>query len=159
MPEWLTPLQFLLCYYCSFIQLCLNLCDPWIAAFQASLSFTVSQSLLKVMSIESVMASNHLILCYLLLFLLSIFSSIRVFSNELALHIRWPKYLSFSFSISPSNEYSELISFRNDWLDLRAVSGTLQSLFQHHSSKTQFFGSQPSLWSNIHIHTLLLEKP
>ena len=106
---------------------------PWTAACQASLSITNSQSLLKLMSIESVMPSNHLILCCPLL-LPSIFS-IRVFSNELVLHIRWPEYWSFSFSISPSNEYSGLISFRIDCLDLLAVQGTLQSLLQHHSSK------------------------
>ena len=108
---------------------------PWIAARQASLSITNSQSLLKLMSIESVMPSNHLILCHPLLLLPSIFPSIRVFSNELALPIRWPKYWSFSFNISPSNEYSGLISFRMDWLDLLAVQGTLKSLLQHHSSK------------------------
>ena len=99
------------------------------------LSFTIYQSLLKLMSIESVMPSNHLILCCPLLFLPSIFPSIRVFFNELFLHIRWPKYWSFSFSISPSNEYSGLISFRMDRLDLLAVQGTLKSLLQHHSSK------------------------
>ena len=110
---------------------------PWIAACQASLSFTISQSLLKLMSIESVMPSNHLILCCPLLLLPSIFPSIRVFSNDLgsALCIRWPKYWSFSFSISSSNEYSRLISFRIDWFDLLAVQGTLKSLLQHHSSK------------------------
>jgi len=102
---------------------------------QASLSFTIFQSLLKLMSIESVMPSNHLILCRPLLFLPSIFHSVSVFSNDLALCIRWPKYWSFSFSISPSNEYSGLISFRIDWLDLLAVQGTLKSLLQHHSSK------------------------
>ena len=105
------------------------------AACQASLSITNSQSLLKLMSIKSVMPSNHLILCRPLLFLPSIFPSIRVFSNESALHIRWPKYWSFSFSISPPNEYSELISFRMDWLALLAVQRTLKSLLQHHSSK------------------------
>ena len=108
---------------------------PWIAARQASLSITNSWSLPKLTSIESVMPSNHLILCHPLLLLPSIFPSIRVFSNESALHIRWPKYWSFSFSISPSNEYSELISFRMDWFDLLAVQGTLQSLLHHHSSK------------------------
>ena len=102
---------------------------------QASLSVTNSQSLLKLMSIESVMPSNHLILCRPLLLLPSIFPSIRVFSNESALRIRWPKYWSFSFNISPSNEYSGLISFRIDWLDLLVVQGTLKSLLQHHSSK------------------------
>ena len=107
---------------------------PWIAARQASLSISNSRSLPKLMSIESVMPSNHLILCHPLL-LPSIFPSIRVFSNESALRIRWPKYWSFSFNISPSNEYSGLISFRMDWLDLLAVQGTLRSLLQHHSSK------------------------
>ena len=107
---------------------------PWTAAHQASLSFTISQSLLKLMSMESVMPSNHLILCHPLLLLLSIFPSIRVFSNESALGIRWPKDWSFSFSISSSSEYSGLISFRVDWLDLLAVQGTLKSLLQHHSS-------------------------
>ena len=109
---------------------------PWTAAHQASLSITNSWSLLKLMSIESVMPSNHLILCRPLFLLPSIFPSIRVVSNESVLHIRWPKYWSFSFSISPSNEYSGLISFRMNWLDLLAVQGTLKSLFQHHSSKT-----------------------
>ena len=108
---------------------------PWTAARQTSLSFTISQSLLKLMLIELVMPSNHLILCRLLLLLPSIFPSIRVFSIESALLIRWPKYGSFSFSISPSNEYSGLISFRMDWLDLLAVQGTLKTLLQHHSSK------------------------
>ena len=107
---------------------------PWTAACQASLSITNSWSLLKLMSIELVMPSNHLILCHPLLFP-SIFPSIRVFSNELVFHIRWPKYWSFSFSISPSNEYSGLISFTMDRLDLLTVQGTLKSLLQHHSSK------------------------
>ena len=107
---------------------------PWTAACQASLSFTISQNSLKLMSIEGVMPSNHLILCGPLL-LPSIFPSVRVFSNESVLHIRWPEYWSFSFSISPSNEYSGLISFRMDWLDLLAVQGTLKSLLQHLSSK------------------------
>ena len=108
---------------------------PWTAARQASLSITNSQSLFKLMSIESVMPSNNLIiLCHPLL-LLSIIPSIRVFSNELVLRNRWPKYWSFSFNISPSNEHSGLISFRMDWMDLLAVQGTLKSLFQHHSSK------------------------
>ena len=109
----------------SHVQLFLT---PWTAACQASPSVTNSWSLLKLMSIESVMPFNHLILCYPLLLLPSIFPSIRVFSSEVALHIRWPKYWSFSFSISPSNEYSGLISFRMDWLDLLAVQGTLRSL-------------------------------
>ena len=108
---------------------------PWTAAHQASLSITNSRSLPKLMSITSVMPSNHLILCRPLLLLPSIFPSIRVFSNESVLPIRWPKYWSFSFSISPSNEYSGLISFRMDWLDLLAVQGTLKSLPQHHTSK------------------------
>ena len=107
---------------------------PWTAARQASLSITNSQSLLKLMSIELVMPSNHLILCHPLLLLPSIFPSIRVFSKELALCIGWSKYWSFSFSISPSKEYSGLISFRIDWLDLLAVQGTLKSLLQHHSA-------------------------
>ena len=106
---------------------------PWTAARQAFLSITSSQSLLKLMSIESVMPSNHLILCHLCLLLPSIFPGIRVFSSESALHIRWPKY--WSFSISPSNEYSGLISFRMDWFDLLAVQETLKSLLQHHNMK------------------------
>ena len=108
----------------------------WTASRQAPLSITNFWSMLKLMSIESVMPSNHLILCCPLLLLPSIFPSIRVFSNESVLHIRWPKYWSFSFSISPSNEYSELIFFRIDWFDLLAVQGTLKSPLQHHSSKT-----------------------
>ena len=107
---------------------------PWTAARQGSLSFTISWSFLKLMSIEAVTPSNHLLLCAPLLFLPSIFPSIRVFSNELDLHIRWPKYWSFSFGISPSNEYSGLVSFRMDWLDLLAVQGTLKSLHRHHST-------------------------
>ena len=113
---------------------------PWTAARQASLSITNAQSLLKLMSIEFVMPSNHLILCPPLLLLPSIFPSVRVFSNESVLRIRWPKYWSFSFSISPTSEYSGLISFRMDWLDLLAVQGTLKNLLQHHSSKAR------SLW-------------
>ena len=116
----------------SCIQLFVTL---WTAACQASLSLTISQSLLKFMSIESVMPSNHLILCHPLLLLPSIFHSISVFSNESALHIRWPKYWSFTFIISPSSEYSGWISFRIDWYDLLGVQGTLKSLLQHHSSK------------------------
>ena len=106
---------------------------PWTAAHQASLSITNSWSLLKLMSIKLMMPSNHLILCHPLLLLPSIFPTIRVFSNESALRIRWPKYWSFSFNINPSNEYSVLISFRIDWFDLLAVQGTLESLLQHHS--------------------------
>ena len=108
---------------------------PWSVAHQAPLSSTISQTLLKCMSIESVMLSNHLILCHFLLLWPSIFPSIIVFANESALHIRWPKYWSFSFSISPSNEYSGLISFRTDWFDLFVVHGTLNSLPQHHNLK------------------------
>ena len=117
---------------------------PWTAARQASLSITNSRSLLKLMSIESVMPSNHLILCHPLLLPPSIFPSIRVFSSESVLRIRWPKYWSFSFSISPSNEYSGLISFRMKWLDLLAVQRTLKGLLQHHSSKVQMF-------KNLHL--------
>ena len=122
---------------------------PWTAARQASLSITNSQSLLKLMSFESVMPSNHLILCHPLL-LPSIFPSIRVFSIESALRIRWPKYWSFSFNISPSNEQSRLISFRMEWLDLLAVQGTLKSLLQHHSSKS----INSSVLSILHSPTL-----
>ena len=108
---------------------------PWTAAPKASLSFTISQSLLKLQYIKSVMLSNHLILCHPLLLLPSVLPSIRDFSNKSVLHIRWPKYRSFSISISPSNEHSRLISFRMDWLDLLAVQGTLKTLLQHHSLK------------------------
>ena len=108
---------------------------PWTEALQAPLSFTISQSLLKLMSIGSVMSSNHRILCHPLFLLPSIFPSIRVFSNELSLHIKWPKYWSFSFSISPSNKYSGLISFRIDWCDLLAIQETLKSLLQNHNLK------------------------
>ena len=122
---------------------------PWTAARQASLSITNSLSLLKLMPFELVMPSNHLILCRPLLLLPSIFPNIRVFSNESFLHIRWPKYWSFSFSISPSNEYSGLISFRIDWLDLLAVKGTLKSLLQHHSSKESI--SQRSAFFTVQL--------
>ena len=125
---------------------------PWTAARQVSLSITNSWSLLKRTSIKSMMPCNHLILCCPLL-PPSIFPNIKVFSNESVLCIRWPKYWSFSFSISPCNEYSGPISFRMDWLDLFAVQETLKSLLQHHSSKVQFFDAQPSLWSNSPIHT------
>ena len=130
---------------------------PWTALHKASQSITNSWSLLKLMSIESVMPSNHLILCRPLLLLPSIFPSIRVFSNKSVLCIRWPKY--WSFSISPSNEYSGLISFRMDWLDLLAVQGTLKSFSNTTVQKHQFFGTQPSSQSNSHIHTWPLEKP
>ena len=131
---------------------------PWTAGCQASLSITNARSLPKLMSIESVMPSNHLILCRPLLLLPSIFPSIRVFSKESALCIRWPKYWSFSSNISPANEHSGLISFRMDWLDLLAVQGTLKSLLQHHSSKASVLWHSSSQ-SNSHIHTWLLEKP
>ena len=124
-----------------------------IAARQASLSITSSQSLLELLSIKSMMPSHHLILCHPLLLVPSFFPSFRVFLNESVLCIRWPDYWSFSFSISPSNEYSRLISFRIDWFDLLAVQGTLKSLLQHHSSKHQFFSVQLSLYTNSHIHT------
>ena len=116
---------------------------------QASLSFTISQSLFRFMSIELVMPSNYIILCRPLFPLPSIFPSIRVFSNELALHIRWPKYWSFNFSINPSNKYSGLISFRTDWFDLLAVQETLNSLLQHHSSKTSIL--QRSAFFMVHL--------
>ena len=132
---------------------------PWSAAQQASLSITNSRSLLKLMPIESVMPSSHLILCRPLLLLTPIPASIRVFSNESTLRLRSPKYWSFSLSISPSNEHPGLISFRMDWLDLLAVQGTLKSLLQHHSSKRQFFSAQLSSQSNSHIHTWPLGKP
>ena len=122
------------------------LATPWTVAHQASLSITNSQILLKFMSIESVMPSNNLTLCFPLLLLPSIFSSIRIFSKELALCIRWPKYWSFIFNISSSNEYSGLISFRIDWLDLLAVQGTLKSLLQDHSSKASIFWCS-AFWS------------
>ena len=125
---------------------------PWTAAFQASLSITNSWSMLKLMSIESVMPSNHLILCHPLLLLPSIFPSIRVFCNESVLCNRWPKDWSFSFSISPSNEYLGLISFRMDWLDLLAVQGTLKSLLQHHSSKA-------SILQHSALFTVQLSRP
>ena len=123
---------------------------PWAAACQASLSITNSWSLLKLMSIELVMPSNHLILCRPLLLPPSIIHSIRVFPNESVLRIRWPKYWSFSFSISSSNAYSGLISFRMDWLDLLAIQGTLRVFSNTTVQKHQFFGAQLSLWSNCH---------
>ena len=133
---------------------------PWTAARWAYLSITNSRSLPKLMSVESVMPSNHLIFCHPLLLLPSIFPSIRVFSNDSALRIRWPKYRSFSFNISPSNEHPGLISFRLDWLDLLVVQGTLKSLLQYHSSKGSI------LWHSVFftvqllpLYTWLLEKP
>ena len=125
-------------------QLCPTLCDPWTTARQASLSFTISQSMLKLMSIESVMPSSHLTLCHPLL--PSVFPSIKVFSSESVLHITWPKYWSFSFSISPCNEYSGFISFRIDWFDLLTVQGTLKSLLQHHSSKASILWRSVNWW-------------
>ena len=150
--SWLEKLIIWWCYllrcmeyqFSSVTQSCLTLI-PWTAARQASLSITNSQSLLKLMSIELVMPSNCLILCRPLLLPPSIFPSIRVFSNESPLCIRWPKYWSFSFNIHPSNEHPGLISFKIDWLDLLAVQGTLKSLLQHHSSwLAAFFIVQPS---------------
>ena len=126
---------------------------PWTAVHWDSLTFSISQSLLKLMSMESVMPYNSLILCRPLLLPPSIPPSIRVFSNESVLPIRWPKYWSFSFSISPSNDYSRLISFRMDWLDLLVVQGTLKSLLQHHSSKASVLWAFAFLLSSSHIHT------
>ena len=129
-------------YICQSVQLLSHVwpfVTPWTVALQASLSITNSQSLLKLVSIAWVMPSNHLIFCCPLLLPPSIFPSIRVFSNELVLRIRWPKYWSFSFNISSSNEHSRLVSFRMDWLDLLAVQGTLKSLLQHHSLKASIF--------------------
>ena len=129
---------------------------PWTAAHEASLSFTISQCLLKLMSIELMMPSNYLILCFPLLMLPSIFPSNRIFSNESPLHIRWPKY--WTFSISPSNKYSVLILFRIDWFDLLAVKGFSRVFSSTTILKNQSYDVQPSLWSNLHIHTWLLEK-
>ena len=131
---------------------------PWTAAHQASLSFIISQSLFKLMSTEPVMPSNHVILCCPLFLLLLVFLSITVFSNESALHIRWAKYWSFSFSINPSNEYSELISFRIDWFNLLAVQGTLKNLLQHHNLKASI---QPKVCIRLFSahHLSLLPKP
>ena len=126
---------------------------PWTAARQAALSFSISGSLLKLMSIELVMPSNHLIFCHPRFLLPSIFPSIGVFSSELVLHIRWPNYWSFSFSISPSNEYSGLITFRIDWFVLLAVHGTQKSLLQHHSSKASILQHSAFLPSKSHIRT------
>ena len=131
---------------------------PWTTAHQASLSITNSWRTTKSMSIESVMPSNHLILCHPLLLLPTIFPSINVFSNESALHIRWPKCWHFSFNISPSDEHPGLISFRMDWLDLLAVQGILSRVFSKTTvQKHQFFGAQLSSQSNSHIHTWPLE--
>ena len=132
---------------------------PWTATHQASLSLTSSQSLPKIMSIESLMPSNHLILCCPLLLPPTIFHSIRVFSNESVLRIRWPKYWSFSFSISPSNEYSGLTFFRMDWLDLLAVQGTLKSLLQHHSSKASILRHSAFFIAQLSHPYMTIEKP
>jgi len=151
-----------LSFQCS-VQFSLSLMSdsltPWIAAYQASLPITNSRSSLKLMSIESVMLSSHLILCHPLFLLPPIPPSMRVFSNESTLRMRCPKYWTFSFSIIPSKEHPGLISFRMDWLDLLAVQGTLKSLLKHHSSKHQFFSAQLSSQYNSHIHAWPLEKP
>ena len=140
----LLAMQDAACCCCLVTKSCLTFATPWTLARQAPLSFTVSRSLLKLMFTESVMPSNYLFLSCPLLLLPSIFPSIRVFSSESVLHIRWPKYWSFSFSTSPSNEYSRLISFRMDWDFSRVFSSTTVQ-------KHQFFSVQPSLWSNSHI--------
>ena len=152
----ITHSHFSLVQLFSYVWLFVN---PWTAAYQASLSITNSKSLLKLMSTESVMPSNHPIFCCPFLLLPSGFLSIRVFSNEPVLRIRWPKYRSFSFSINPSNEYPGLISFRMDWLDLFAVKSLSRVLSSSTIKKHQFFSAQSSLWSNSHIHTWPLEKP
>ena len=150
---WFSHYSFAVVQSLSHVQL---FATPWTAACQASLSFTISQSLLKLMSIWSMMPSNHLILCRPLLLLPSIFPRIRVFTNESVLRIIWPKYWTFSFNIHPSHEYSGLISFRMDWLDLLAIQGTLKSLLWYHSPKASVLWSslaQPFLLSSSHIHT------
>ena len=147
----------LLLFSCSVVSD--SLWPPWTAAHQASLSFTISWSLLKLMSIELVMPANHLILSHPLLLLLSIFPSIRVFSNELAFCIQWPKYWSFSFSLKHSNEYAGLISFRIDWFDVLAVQGTLKSLLQQHSSKASILQCSAFFKVQFSHLTWLLEKP
>ena len=149
----------LCCCYCSVAKSCLSLCDP---TDSSTPGFLVLHRLLELAQMHvhwvgDAIQSSHPLSSPSPP---SIFSSIRVFSNESVLCIRWPKYWSFSFSIIPSNEYSGLISFRMDWLDLLAIQGTLNSLLQHHNLKALIlFGAQPSLWSNSHIHTLLLKKP
>ena len=155
--------KFYLFFYClvvvvhslSWVQL---FATSWAAACQAALSFAISWSLIILMSIQSVMPSNPLILCHPLLFLASIFPSIRVFSNELALRIRWQKYWNFRFSTSPSNEYSGLIFFMICWFDLLLSKGLSRVFSNTTVQKHQFFSTQLSLWSNSHIHTWLLEK-
>ena len=140
----------------SYVQLFASL---WTAAHQASLFITISWSFLKLMSNELVIPHNHLVLCYPLLLLPSIFPSIRVLSNELAFHIRWSKYWSFSFTISPSSEYLGLISYRIDWFDLLSDQGTLKRPLQQHDSIALILWCSAFLWFNSHIHTWLLEKP
>ena len=152
-------LPFLLSWKWKLLSRVLFFVTPWTAARQASLSITNSQSLLKLMSTESVMPSSHHILCHPLLLLPPNPPSIRVFSNESTLCMRWPKYWSFSFSISPSNEYSGLISFRMDWLDLLAAKGLSRAFSNTMVQKHQFFGAQLSSQSKSHIHTWPLEKP
>ena len=137
----------------SVIQSCPTLCNARDCSMPVSLFITNSQSLLKLISIESVMPSDHCILCHPFLLPPSIFSSIRVFSNESVLPIRWPKYWSFNFNISPPNKYLGLISFRMDWFDLLAVQGTLKSLLQHHSSKAAILQRSAFFQSHSHIHT------
>ena len=153
-----TCLTYCMCYYFVGVQSpsCVRLFEiPWTAACQASLSLTISQSLPKFISTESVMPSNYFILCYPLLLLPSIFPSIRIFCNESAVCIRWSKYCSFSFSISPSKEYSRLISFRNDWFAFQGISRVFSSTTIR---KHQFFSALPSLLSSSHICTCLLER-
>ena len=142
------------CYCCSVLSHVLLFVTPWTAARHASLSFTISWHLLKLMPTESVMPFNHLILCHPLLLLPSIFPSIRVFPNESTLCIRWPKYWSFNFSTSPSNEYSGLISLRIDWFNLLAVQGSLESLLQHHSSKASILW--PSAFFMVQLSRLYM---
>ena len=154
MPYWET-----LCCCCLSLSHVWLFMTPWTIARQASLSIIIYWSLLKLMFIESVMPSNHLILCHPLLLPPSIFPNIRVFSNESALLIRWPKYWRFSFSISPFNEYSGLISFRIDWFDLLQSKGLTRVFSNTTVQKHQFFSIQPSLLSNSHILTWVLEKP
>ena len=149
----------LICCCCSIAKLCLTLRCHGLQHVRPPLSITISQSLPKFMSIESVMPSNHLILCHPLLFLPSILPSIRVFSKESVLHIRWPKYCSFSFSISPSNEYSGFISSTTDLFDLLAVQGTLKSLLQHHNWKASILKHSAFFYGSTHIYTWLLERP
>ena len=146
-------MQVLSIQFSSITQSCPTLCDPMDCSTPGLPVHHQLSEFIQLMSIELVMPSNHLILCSPLLLLPSNFPSIRVFSDESTLHIMWPKYWSFSFNISPSKQYSGLISFRMDWLDFLAVQGTLKSLLQHHSSKASIFGTQLSSQSNSHIHT------